>query len=201
MIASIRGILTEKKPGRVVVEANGIGMEIYVTPSSSELMPEINSEIKLFTAESTAMYGGGTTLYGFLTAVEKDIFELLREMPGTGAKKAMEYLDKINKSIADFQRAIINRDFALLTTVFGFRKPTAEKLISNLKDKISSLKVVSAEKWSSGGGINVRRDAVAVLAALGYKDAQSKSAVEDAAAELSSDANVQEIVRLALKKI
>ena len=50
------------------------------------------------------MYGGGVTLYGFLTLEDKEIFLLLREIPGTGAKKAMDYLDKILKSAPDFRR-------------------------------------------------------------------------------------------------
>ena len=69
------------------------------------------------------MYGGGITLYGFLSLEEKEIYLLLREIPGTGAKKALDYLDKISKSAPDFRRAILEGDArALIETLSALPK-------------------------------------------------------------------------------
>ena len=86
-------------------------------------------------AESVAMYGGGVTLYGFLTPSDKEMFLTLRDcVPGTGAKKALEYLDKASKSLPDFRRAVLEKDAKVLTGVFGFTRKTAERLIDALKE-------------------------------------------------------------------
>ena len=167
MIATLRGTLLDKKPDRALIEVSSIGLEVCINASTYENLPEISNEVKLFISESTAMYGGGTTLYGFQTEIEKEIFELLRTMPSTGAKKSMEYLNKITKSIGDFKRAVIQKDISVITTIFGFKKPTAEKLIANLKDKITSVKAELPEKWISPEYVKVRSEAVAILVALG----------------------------------
>ena len=86
----------------------GIGYDVSVTLAAFDRLPEAGQEVQLYVTESMAMYGGGVTLYGFQTLEEKEIFLLLREIPGTGAKKALDYLDKISKSAPDFRRAILD---------------------------------------------------------------------------------------------
>lgn len=201
MIATLRGVLLDKKPDRVILEVNGVGFEVCINLSTYELLPEISSEVKLFISESTAMYGGGTTLYGFLTEIEKEVFELLRAMPSTGAKKSMEYLNKITRSIGDFQRAIMQKDIAFISTVFGFRRPTAEKLVVNLKDKISAIKIVTPEKWLSQDYVRLRSESVAILVALGYRESQAKAAVDEVLKEAPTNQKVEDIIKLALKKV
>lgn len=201
MIATLRGVLLEKNPTAVIVEVNGVGWEVFINPSTYETLPAISSEVKFYISESTAMYGGSTTLYGFQTAVEKEIFELLRTMPGTGAKKSLEYLDKIKKSIGDFQSAVLRRDLAMLSTVFGFRKPTAEKLIAHLKDKITAVKAELPEKWINPDYIKLRNESVAILVALGYNQSQAKASVDEVLKDSSSGLKIEEIIKLALKKM
>ncbi len=201
MIASLRGILLKKNSGSVIVEVSGVGWEVFVTPSTSASLPDdAAAEVRFFISESTAMYGGATTLYGFQSQIEKDTFELLRTMPGTGAKKALEYLDKITKSVGDFRKAVIDKDVPILSTLFGFRKPTAEKLISNLKDKIAELKIGPMEKRSSRY-VNTRAEAVAVLVALGYRESQAKTAVDESLDEMPYGEKVEEVVKDALKRL
>ncbi len=201
MIATLRGILLDKKPDRALIEVSGIGLEVCINASTYENLPEVSNEIKLFISESTAMYGGGTTLYGFRTEIEKEIFELLRTMPSTGAKKSMEYLNKITKSIGDFRRAVIQKDIPAVTTLFGFKKQTAEKLIANLKDKISALRAELPEKWVSPDYVKLRSESVAILVALGYKESQAKSSVDEVLKDSSPGLKVEEIIKLALNKM
>lgn len=129
MIASLRGTIIDKQLERVVLECGGVGYEISITEATSAVLPPVGSEASLYVVQSFGMYGGGETLYGFSSSQEKQMFLALRDnVPGTGAKKALEYLDRANKSLPDFRRAILDRDHKLLTGVFGFTKKTAEKL-------------------------------------------------------------------------
>ena len=93
----------------------------------------------------------------FSSLEEKEIYLLLREIPGTGSKKALEYLDKISKSAPDFRRAILEGDSRALVSLFGFTKKTAEKMIVALKDRWPGLRLAGREKWS-GAVKSHRRD-------------------------------------------
>ena len=95
MIGSLRGTLIHKTPGQVIVEVSGVGYEICVALSAFDRLPQAGQDAQLYVVESMAMYGGGITLYGFLSMEEKEIYLLLREIPGTGSKKALDYLDNL----------------------------------------------------------------------------------------------------------
>ena len=100
----------------MVVEAAGVGYEVSVTAATSQNLPALGHDAFLFVTESFAMYGGGPTFYGFATPGEKAMFEAFRDnVQGTGAKKALEFLDKASKSLPDFRRAILDKDAKILT--------------------------------------------------------------------------------------
>ena len=202
MIEHIRGVIDSRRDGRVVLEAAGVGYEIFVAGATLEKLPAIGAEIKLFVLESTAMYGGATTLYGFSSLEERDIFLLLREhVPGAGAKKALEYLDKISKSLPDFSRAVALKDAGMLVSVFGFTKKTADKLITALKDKLESFPSVAARsKWVPTAAEGFLSEAVSALVALGFRPANARSAVEDALTKDPS-AGTETLIRNALQSL
>jgi Holliday junction DNA helicase RuvA len=169
--------------------------------STAEKLPACGAELKLHIVESVAMYGGSTTLYGFLSEDERDIFLLLRdEVPGAGAKKALDYLDKVSKSLPDFRRAVMGRDIAALTGLFGFTKKTAEKLAAALKDKIGDVQLPGREKWTHSPAASPSVDAIAGLVALGYREMQAREAVEKAMAGADEGSTASaELIRRALK--
>src|SRR5258708_37463224 len=140
MIGSLRGMLLHKTPGQALLEVGGVGYEIAVTLSAYDRLPNAGDDAQLYVVESMAMYGGGITLYGFLSLEEKEIYLLLREIPGTGSKKALDYLDKIAKSFPDFRRAILDSDTRVLISLFGFTKKTADKMIVALKERLAGLR-------------------------------------------------------------
>ena len=86
MIGSLRGQVINKTPGQLLLDVQGIGYEISMTLSAYDRLPQAGQEAQLYVVESMAMYGGGITLYGFLSVEEKEIYLLLREIPGTGYK-------------------------------------------------------------------------------------------------------------------
>src|SRR5690242_10028228 len=108
MIGSLRGTLLNKAPGQALVDVQGIGYDVLITLGAYDRLPAVGQEVQLYISESMGMYGGGLTLYGFLSLEEKEIYTLLKEVPGTGSKKALDYLDKISKSSPNFRRAILD---------------------------------------------------------------------------------------------
>ncbi|MDR2192306.1 MAG: Holliday junction branch migration protein RuvA [Endomicrobium sp.] len=207
MIDYITGTLEAKELDNIIVETGGIGRKIFISSSAFEKLPpagmSVNgSFIKIYIVESVnAMYGGTVSLYGFLTKEEREIFLLIKnEVPATGAKKALEYMDKVSKSLADFKTAVLDKNSAMLTSLFGFTKKTADKLIAALKDKISSVNVSGREKWAGTSKISltgVVLEAVSALAALGYKETQSRNAVNEVYME-NSNISLEELIKKAL---
>jgi Holliday junction DNA helicase RuvA len=207
VIASLRGTVLVKTPDKVVVEAGGVGYEVSVTAGTAAALPAAGGTALLHIAESVAMYGGGVTLYGFPTAADKEMFLTLRDsVPGTGAKKALEYLDKASKSLPDFRRAVLEKDAKVLTGVFGFTRKTADKLIDGLKDRLDGLKLPAAERLARAGGAAVppgaMSQALGALSALGYHASEARAALCAVAEEHPGEKlDAERIIRLALKRL
>lgn len=207
MIASLRGIVLSKDLESLVLEVGGVGHEVNVTSATAAKIPAPGGEVLLFIVASFAMYGGGETLYGFLTLPEKAMFCAFRdEIPGTGAKKALEFLDKASKSLPDFRRAVIDRDEKLLCGVFGFSKKTATKIVDALKGKIDEVRVPGAphfqtatEQMPSTGSWG---QALNALEALGYKFSDARTTLQALAEEHGGkDVPTEQLVRQALRRL
>ena len=202
MIASLRGTLLEKTEDGVVLEAGGVGYAVVVSPAARERMPAPGAEVFLHLAESTAMYGGGVTLYGFPTAEEKRVFLALKEnVPGAGGKKALEFLDKASKSLADFRRAVFEKDAKGLVSLFGFTPKTAEKILAGLKGKLDALALPAESSRPGDGGGSAIEDAIQGLAALGFRDNDARDAARSALAALGPGAPSQALIRDALRRL
>jgi Holliday junction DNA helicase RuvA len=207
MISSLRGIILSKNLEAVVLEVGGVGHEIHVTSATSARLPAPGGEALLFIDSSYAMYGGGETLYGFLAESERAMFRAFRdEIPGTGAKKALEFLDKASKSLPDFRRAVMDRDEKLLCGVFGFTKKTATKIVAALKDKLEDVRVAGAPHYQNAApeasATGSWGQALNALEALGYKFSDARGALQALAAEHGSkDIPTEQLVRQALKRL
>ncbi|MHB2026474.1 MAG: Holliday junction branch migration protein RuvA [Elusimicrobiota bacterium] len=205
MIASLRGAVLSKNGGRIVLEAGGVGYEILVTAPTSDILPKEGESAFLLIEESFALYGGGQNLYGFLSQAEKDLFLTFKnEVPSTGAKKALEYLERASKSLPDFRRAVLEKDSKLLCAVFGFTKKTAEKIIAALKDTMEKANFPGKGKISRAdvGTAGSLSQAINALSSLGYRQSEARAAIESVTSESRGrDIPIEELVRLALKKL
>ncbi len=201
MIDFISGTLAYKTLNTVVIETAGIGYSISITADTFNKLPSDGRPAKLYIMESAGMYGGVISYYGFLSREERDMFILLKdEVPSTGAKKAMEYLDKISKSFADFKTAVMKRDVSMLSGIFGFTKKTAEKLVAALKDKIAGIAVKDSAKWSNITVGSSASEAVAALISLGYKEVNAREAVNKVTAD-GKELSVEQIITESLKSL
>ena len=209
MIAYLKGTVVEQGIDFVILDVGGVGYEVFVAPNTMRHAAAAGRTVSLHISESTAMYGGGTTLYGFPTRDEKEIFLCLREhVPSTGAKKALEYLDKAAKSLPDFRRAILDGDARILADVFGFTKKTADRLIASLKDKLGAgisgghAAHPAAAAGFEGSKTRTLQQALDALIALGYKPAESRQTIQTILTESQEkEITVEQIVRKALKQL
>lgn len=202
MIAYLRGKLLEKNSDSVVLEAGGVGYEVNMCAISAENLPLVGEEAALHISESLSMYSG-TVLYGFVSKDEKELFELFKTVPKTGAKKALDYLAKAQKSLPDFKNAIIKKDFKLLTGIFGFTKKTAEKLALALKDKIENLSISGSMKIKAAGmDTGKYAQVLNALVSLGFKNSQAKKAIESVQDEdMNGEEEMEDVLKTALKKL
>jgi Holliday junction DNA helicase RuvA len=204
MIDYLIGILESKTTNAVTIDVNGVGYTISVPVDTFSKLPQVGEQVKIYIVEAVSgMYGGVIYLYGFLSKEERSMYVLIKEeVPGTGAKKALEYVDKILKSIADFKTAIVKKDTTMLQNIFGFSKKTSEKLISALKDKIQDVQVIGKQKWAS---VNTAQNSVVLeaiegLVALGYKEYLARSIVDKVFVP-EENITVEDLIRKSLQSL
>ena len=177
MIAYLQGTILEIKEESLILVCGGVGYDVNMTKNSlSEL--EAGREAALYIAESISPYDG-TMLYGFLSKEDKELWTLFKTaIPNTGAKKALELLNKALRSVADFHNAILKRDPKILTGIFGFTSKTAEKLINSLKDKMDAISVQGKAKIQVLDDAPYMSEVLEALTALGYSAAEARRAIE-----------------------
>ncbi|MBI4656630.1 MAG: Holliday junction branch migration protein RuvA [Elusimicrobia bacterium] len=201
MIAYLKGTVFSKTENSVVVEVNGVGYDVFISRSSFYAFPETGENVKLFVSESSGIYTP-SVLYGFLIKEEKELFDFFRDaVPNTGAKKALDYMEKAVKSLPDFQKAIIHNNVKILTGLFGFTSKTAEKLILALKYKMPDFKISGFPRIKEQGEFTDKYLKVSnALATLGYKNSEIRNALENLRAEeTSKDEETEDMLKKALK--
>lgn len=186
MIGRIKGLLVEKNPPLVAVDINGITYELNAPMSTIYELPDLGEEVCLYT--HLLVREDAHLLFGFFSAREREFFRTLLKVNGVGAKIAIAILSGL--SVEDLSNVVQQKDVLRITKVPGIGKKTAERLILELRDKLSVIS--GGELNSSGGEIE---DAVGALVALGYSDRDSRNALLKVPGELA----VAELIRQALR--
>jgi Holliday junction DNA helicase RuvA len=200
LISFLDGTIEYISPTTVILNVNNIGYEINISSSTYDKLSKLKGNVRLYIVETAGMFGGTISLYGFLTQEEKDIFMVFKDgLKNTGSKKALDYLDKVMKSLPDFHKAVINKDIKLLTSIFGFHRKTAEKIVALLQDKLSVLKISGKPKWATVIDQNIPAEVIEALVALGYKETRARNVVEKIISELDQIPKTEELIKLALK--
>ena len=199
MITFLHGKLVEALPTQAIVNVNGVGYEALIPLSSYDKLPRPGHEVKLLT--QLVVREDAHTLYGFMTADERDLFRLLiNTVSGIGPKIALNVLSGMNP--VAFRGAVANADVKALSQISGVGKKTAERIVVELRDKIGAVgawEAASAQRTLSPADQKVN-DAVLALMALGFKQVDAHDTVRQAQAALGSQATVEELVRACLKK-
>lgn len=199
MIGFLRGKLVEALPTQVLVDVNGVGYEALIPLSSYDKLPQPGQELKLLT--HLAVREDAHTLYGFMTAPERELFRLLiNTVSGIGPKIALNVLSGI--SVTAFRGAVANSDIKALSQISGVGRKTAERIVVELKDKVGAAgawEAASAQRALSPEDQKVN-DAVLALMALGFKQVEAHDSIRKAQGAIGPQATVEDLVRACLRK-
>lgn len=197
MIAYIRGVLAEKDPTRVVIEAAGVGYEIFIPLSTYDRLPKTGGEVKLLTFH--CVREDDEILFGFATPAEKELFAKLNDVSGVGPKLALSVLS--GGSVGEIALAIASGNAKRLASIKGLGKKTAEKICLELRDKVNAIEALSATQRAGEGkaaAAPVLRDAILALSALGFNEETANKMVSDVIAKNPEAKDTETVIRLAL---
>ncbi len=194
MIAYLNGTIAEKHPTRLIVEVSGVGYEVFIPLSSYDRLPAAGDSCMILTHHHVRE--DAQVLFGFMTDSERAMFRLLLGTTGVGPKLALSALSGL--SVKDLKAAIVTGDTKCLSSISGIGKKVAERLVVELKDKISDGEAFEALSGGEEEGDALSRDAVLALVALGYKQEQARKMVMDAAKAGKDATTVEDLVRRAL---
>ncbi|MCC7376330.1 MAG: Holliday junction branch migration protein RuvA [Verrucomicrobiales bacterium] len=199
MIAFLRGTLVEALPTKVTLEVHGVGYEVLIPLSSFDRLPAAGQEVHLLTR--LVIREDAHTLYGFITAAERELFRLLVDtVTGIGPKIALGILSGMPP--VAFRGAVASGDVRALSQISGVGKKTAERIIVELRDKVGSSAEweASSAARATGPGEQSLNDAVLALIALGFKQPEAFEAARTAQIALGPKATVEDVIRQCLKK-
>ncbi len=195
MIAFIEGTLVEKSPTRIVVQAGGVGYELFIPLASFDRLPNPGETTRLLTVDYVRE--DARILYGFSTEKEKRIFEIMLGVSGIGPKLALGALSGL--SSRELTQAVVEGDVKRLSSISGIGRKTAERLVVELRDKFSDAEALEAVSGDEEAASDPRsRDAVLALISLGYKQADARKMLRGVQSRVPAGASVEDIVRLAL---
>jgi Holliday junction DNA helicase RuvA len=205
MIASLKGELIQKSPGKVVVDVNGVGYEVFLSSASLQKMPVAGEEV--FLHIHTSVREDSLTLFGFADMEEKEMFLLLINVSGVGPRLALTILSGIRPDA--LSRAISTKDIGRLTTVAGVGKKTAERLCLDLRDKVGFMLTLdeheAGEMITNGGDHKTTADVISALVNLGYPSVRAHQALavvrKRMAPEKFSALRVEELIRETLRSL
>lgn len=189
MIGRLTGILLEKQPPMIALDVQGVAYELDVPMSTLYQLPATGTRTTLFT--HLVVREDAHLLYGFATDEERQLFRQLLRVNGVGARTALAILSGL--SVPELHQAVVMQETSRLIRIPGIGKKTAERLMLELKDRLSD----TADATGAGGAPTARGDALRALLALGYSEKEGSAALSKVSPELS----VSESIRQALKQL
>ena len=198
MIAHLQGRLLEKSPNRIIVEVQGIGYDVHVPLSTFYELGEPGAEVSL--RVHTHVREDMLALFGFATAMERQLFERLIDVSGIGPRLALAVLSGIEPP--DLVDAVRRADVARLTAIPGVGRKTAERISLELKDKLAAMALPATEPadGSVPAAGDLRGDVLSALLNLGYHRPLAERAVASAL-EAESSGSFEHVLRGALRNI
>lgn len=193
MITHIQGKLVEKNPTDVVIDCNGVG---YLLNISLHTFSQISNEehLKLYT--HLQVKEDSHSLYGFASKGERDVFRLLISVSGIGTNTARTMLSSLTPK--QIKEGIATEDVALIQSVKGIGVKTAQRVILDLKDKM--IKIYDIDEVSVNKSNTSKDEALSALEVLGFAKKQAEKVV-DKIVKTEPEANVETLIKLALKKL
>jgi len=201
MISFIKGILIHTSPMKAVVDVHGIGYAVNIPANIFNNLPPVQSEVLLHT--SFVIREFSQALYGFLSAQDRDLFEVLLDISGIGPKLALSLVSHLTPG--ELHAAVTNKEISSLCRVPGIGKKTAERLIIELRDKLSPFVPHHASDYAIPAAASRRdqhiSDAMRALINLGYTQVAAQKAIKHSLKDFPEEINVAALITTSLKHI
>ena len=194
MYAYIKGELTVKSPTYVVLETGGIGYRIHITLHTFSKVEHL-STTRLWIYQHVKE--DSLALYGFFTEEERDMFALLISVSGIGPNTGRLILSSMTTE--EVSSALMHEDVAAFKRIKGVGPKTAQRIIIDLKDKVT--KLAGTALISKAAGNTALDEALSALVALGFKRSQVKQALDQVHKSNPEATKTEDFIRLALKKL
>lgn len=185
--------MVEKTPTEVIIETHGVGYQINISLHSYSLLPD-SEAVELYTY--LQIKEDAHTLYGFVEKFERELFKLLISVSGIGANTARNMLSYIHPK--DLVNAIACEDVKSIQAIKGIGLKTAQRVIIDLKEKV--IKIYEISEISSPRSNTNADEALSALEVLGFVRKSAEKVIQKIVDELP-DASVEDIIKLALKKL
>lgn len=196
MIAFVRGKFAIKTPARVVVDVNGVGYDLQISLNTYEAISKVeNGQLHTY----LHITENAQTLFGFADIAEKELFLQLISVSGVGASTARMMLSGMKPD--EIIRAIVQGNTKQLEGIKGIGKKSAERLIVELRDKLSKQTIDQPLGGSIAGVVGIDQDAVHALVALGIAKPQAENAIKKTMSNIPADASLEMVIKQALKNL
>jgi Holliday junction DNA helicase RuvA len=203
MIGKLKGIIDSYGEDFVVVDVGGVGYLVHCSTRTLQALPAAGEPVTL--SIETHVREDQIKLFGFVSDVEREWFRLLQTVQGVGTKVALAVLGTLKP--ADLAAAIATRDKAAITRTPGVGPKVAERVVTELKDRVPAFSAVDPALVKLTGALEEKRapqpvaDAVSALVNLGYGQPQAAAAIAAAAREAGEGAETAKLIRLGLKEL
>ncbi len=194
MIAKLRGKLDSLGADHAILDVQGVGYLVAASSRTLSNLGALGEEIVLHT--EMLVSDDSIRLVGFGSAEERNWFRLLTSVQGVGSRVALGILSALSGD--ELHRAVAGGDKAMVARAQGVGPKLAQRIVNELKDKAGGIVLGSATTPLPAGSHSA--DAVSALGNLGFKPIEASAAVAKAEEELGSNASLDALVRLALKK-
>jgi len=195
MIARLTGILAESAADHAVIDVHGVGYQVQASGRTLDALGPVGGDVMLLT--ELQVREDGWTLFGFGSTGERDAFRQLTSVQGVGGRVALAILSVLDP--AELAAAVSRGDKAMVARANGVGPKLAQRIVNELAGKLGSPALAGAAGASAPRG-GPAADALSALANLGFKPTEASAAVAAASEELGSEATLDALVRLALRK-
>ena len=195
MIGYLHGVILDKQPPTLLLDVQGVGYEVEAPMTTFYDLPAVGQKAALYT--HLVVREDAHTLYGFSKASDRGLFRALIKVNGVGAKLALTILSGM--PAGDFAACVQAGDTASLVKLPGVGKKTAERLVVEMRDRLSEWSGVASTTGSTAAAPDVTNpveEAVSALMALGYKANEASRLVR---AVDTRDRTTEDIIRAALQ--
>ena len=193
MIARLTGILAETTAEGAIVDVAGVGYLVHLSGKTLAALGPVGGEVLVLT--ELQVREDAWTLFGFGSAAERDAFRALTSIQGVGGRLALAILSALSPD--ELARAVSQDDKAMIGRANGVGPKLAARIANELHGKLGVAGLTGVAPAPRAGAA---ADALSALANLGFKPAEASAAVNAAQEELGFDANLDALVRLALRK-